>query len=294
MVFLALCLVWGMPYFFVKLALVDFSPDCVAWSRAALGAAVLLPIAWKRGVLRPATAHLGAILAFAVCEMVIPLYLIALGEQWVSSSLAGILVATLPIIVALLSRFFGRKERLGGRRLTGLAIGFAGVIALLGVDTVAGPGQWAGVASLLVATLGYAVGPLIVERRLRGVDELGAVAISLVAASVMLLPTAALSAPAHLPSMQAMSSLLVLGVVCTAGGMVLYFILIVDAGATRASVITYINPAIAALLGVFILKEPLGPHMVVGLVMILLGSALAASGGAKASQGTSPTPSAGL
>ena len=284
MVFLALCVVWGIPYFFIKLALEDFSPDCVAWSRAALGAAVLLPLAWKRGVLRPAMANKRAILAFAVCEMVIPLYLIALGEQWVSSSLAGILVATLPIIVALLSRFFGLKERLGIRRLTGLAVGFAGVIALLGLDTIAGPRQWAGMACLFVATLGYAAGPLIVERHLRGVDELGAVALSLAAAAVMLLPTAAVSAPTHLPSVLALSSLVVLGVVCTAGGMLLYFILIVDAGAARAAVITYINPAIAALLGVFILREPFGMGTMVGLVMILLGSALAASRGSKAAE----------
>src|SRR5262249_16221367 len=210
MVFLALCVVWGIPYFFVKLALEDFSPDCVAWSRAALGAAVMLPLAWKRGVLRPAMANKGAILAFAVCEMVIPLYLIALGEQWVSSSLAGILVATLPIIVALLSRFFGLKERLGIRRLTGLPVAFPGVIALLGLDRVAGPRQLGGVACIFVATLGYAVGPLIVERQLRGVDELGAVAVTLAAAAVILLPTAALSAPTHLPSVLALSSLVVL------------------------------------------------------------------------------------
>ena len=277
MVFLALCVVWGIPYFFIKLALEEFSPACVAWSRAALGAAVLLPIAWKRGVLRPAMAHKRAILAFTLCEMVIPLFLIALGERWITSALAGILVATLPIIVALLSPFFGVSERLGPRRLTGLAVGFAGVIALLGLDKIQGTEQWAGVACLFVATVGYAVGPLIVERHLRGVDELGAVTVSLVVASVVLLPTAALSAPTHLPSALAVISLIVLGVVCTAGGMLLYFYLIVQAGAARAAVITYINPAVAALLGVFILREPFGLGSAAGLILILLGSALATS-----------------
>jgi drug/metabolite transporter (DMT)-like permease len=277
MVFLALCVVWGIPYFFIKLALEEFSPACVAWSRAALGAAVLLPIAWKRGVLRPAMAHKRAILAFTLCEMVIPLFLIALGERWITSSLAGILVATLPIIVALLSPLFGLSERLGPRRLTGLAVGFAGVIALLGLDKIQGPEQWAGVACLFVATVGYAVGPLIVERHLRGVDELGAVTVSLLVAAVVLLPTAALSAPTHLPSALAVLSLIVLGVVCTAGGMILYFYLIVHAGAARAAVITYINPAVAALLGVFILREPFGLGSAAGLILILLGSALATS-----------------
>ena len=130
---------------------------------------------------------------------------------------------------------------------------------------------------LVVATVGYALGPLIVERHLRGVDELGAVTVSLLVASVVLLPTAALSAPTHLPSALAVVSLIVLGVVCTAGGMLLYFYLIVLSGAARAAVITYINPAVAALLGVFILREPFGLGSATGLILILLGSALATS-----------------
>jgi drug/metabolite transporter (DMT)-like permease len=249
---------------------------------------VLLPLAWRRGVLRPALAHKGALLAFALCELVVPLYLIALGERWISSSLAGVLIATMPILVAVLYPLFGIRERLGARRLIGLAIGFTGVIALLGLDRIDGPAQWAGVACLFVATLGYAVGPLIVERHLRGVDELGAVAVGLVASTGILLPAAVLSAPSQLPSAMAFSSLIVLGVVCTAGGLVLYFNLILNAGATRASVITYVNPAIAALLGVFVLREPFGLGSLAGLVLILLGSALATGHGSQAPEGVTP------
>lgn len=278
MAFLTLCVIWGIPYFFIKLALEGFSPAWVAWGRVALAAAILLPIAWHRGVLRPALAHKGAIVAFAMIELVVPFFLIALGERWISSSLAGILVATVPLVVIALAPLFGVKERLGTRRLIGLGIGFVGVIALLGIDTVSSPLQWAGVACLMVGTVGYAVGPLIVQRHLADVDELGAVAISLVVSTAVLLPFAIPSTPEHLPSTTALVSLVVLGVVCTAMALLVYFYLIGAAGAARASVITYINPAIASLLGVFVLDEHFGVGSVTGLALILLGSWMGTSG----------------
>ncbi|TLY58050.1 MAG: EamA family transporter [Gammaproteobacteria bacterium] len=253
--FVALCVIWGVPYFFVKLAVAEIPPVGVAWGRIALGAAILLPVAWKRGALRSARLHKRAICAFAFAELVVPFSLIALGERWISSSLTGILIATLPLIVVLLAPLFGLNEPLGVRRLVGLVVGFIGVVVLLGVDTVGGPLGWAGVACILVSTVGYAVGPLIVQRHLAGVDELGAVAASLVVAAVALLPGAA--------------------VVCTALAMLLYFFLIAHAGAARAAVITYINPAVAVVLGVGVLHESLGTGAALGLVLILLGSWLA-------------------
>jgi len=273
--FVALCVIWGVPYFFVKLAVAEIPPVGVAWGRIALGAAVLLPVAWKRGALRSARLHKRAICAFAFAELVVPFSLIALGERWISSSLTGILIATLPLIVVLLAPLFGLNEPLGVRRLVGLVVGFIGVVVLLGVDTVGGPLGWAGVACILVSTVGYAVGPLIVQRHLAGVDELGAVAASLVVAAVALLPGAAWSAPAMVPSAVALTSMVVLGVVCTALAMLLYFFLIAHAGAARAAVITYINPAVAVVLGVGVLHESLGTGAALGLVLILLGSWLA-------------------
>jgi drug/metabolite transporter (DMT)-like permease len=270
--FAALCLIWGIPYFFVKLALEGFSPAWVAWGRLALAALVLLPIAIKRGVLRPALAHKSAIAVFACVELVVPFFLIALGERWISSSLAGILIATVPLAVIALSPLFGVKEQMSRRRWLGLTVGFAGVVALLGIDTVSGPLQWAGVACLIVATLGYAGGALIVQRHFGDMDELGAVAASVAVASVILLPLAVFTAPAELPSTLAIASIAVLGVVCTALGLLIYFYLIGTAGAARASVITYINPAVAALLGVLVLDESFGPGSMLGLLLILFGS----------------------
>jgi drug/metabolite transporter (DMT)-like permease len=279
----ALGVVWGLPYFFIKLALVDISPLGVAWGRIALGAAILLPIAWKRGGLRSLADHKGALVAYAFAELIGPFPLISMGESWISSSLAGILVATLPMILIVLSPVFGIREPLGMRRLGGLAIGFLGVVVLLGVGSVHGLKAWAGVGCLLLATLGYALASIIVQKHLTNIDEMGAVAVSLAIAAVVLFPAALWSAPEHLPALVSLASIGVLGVVCTALALQLYFYLIQRAGAARASVITYINPAVAAVLGVGILHEPFGAAGAAGLALILLGSWMSTSRATEAS-----------
>jgi drug/metabolite transporter (DMT)-like permease len=271
-----------MPYFFIKLALVDLSPACVAWGRLALGAIVLVPLALHRGVLLPALRHRIAIIAFAVTELVIPFSLISIGEQWISSSMAGILVATVPMTVLLIAPLFGVKERIDARRVLGLLVGFVGVVVLVGIDTIGGPEQWLGVACIFGAIIGYAVGPLIVQRYLADVDELGALSASLVVSSIILLPAALWTAPQSLPSALALTSIGALGVFCTALALLLYFYLINEAGAARASIVAYINPAIAALLGVLVLHEPFGLGLVAGLLLILGGSWLG-TGGVKSS-----------
>lgn len=273
--FAALCVVWGVPYFFIKLAVSELSPACVAWTRITLAAAILVPIAARRGVLRPVLEHKGAVCTFAFAELVVPFFLIAFGEQWISSSLAGILIATVPLMVILIAPWFGVRERLDPRRLLGLAIGFSGVVALLGLDPGHGPMLAAGVALLLISAVGYAVGPLVVQRHLADVDELGALAASLVVASVVLFPVALATAPDHMPSMLALSSVATLGIMCTAVALLLYFYLIHETGAARASIVAYVSPAIAAILGVLVLHEPFGIGSLAGLAMILFGSWLA-------------------
>lgn len=270
--FWALGVIWGLPYFFIKLALVDISPAGVAWGRIALGAAVMLPIAWKRGTLRSLADHKGALLGYAFAELVGPFLLIALGEAWISSSLAGILVATLPFTLILLAPAFGLREPLGTQRLAGLAIGFIGVVILLGIGSVHGFEAWVGVGCILLATLGYATASLIVQKHLSNTDELAAVAVCLTIAAVALFPVALWSPPKAVPGTLSIVSVAVLGVICTALALQLYFYLIQQAGAARASVITYINPAVAASLGVGILHEPFGWSGAAGLTLILWGS----------------------
>ncbi|HEX7011824.1 MAG TPA: DMT family transporter [Steroidobacteraceae bacterium] len=273
--FVVLCVVWGVPYFFIKLALADLSPVWIAFTRITLAAAVLLPIACKRGALDKVFEHKGAIVAFAIIELVAPFVLIGTGEQWISSSLAGILVATVPMLVLLLAPLFGLSERLGPARLLGLFIGFLGVLTLSGVDPNQGPMLWAGVACVMVASIGYAIGPLLVQKHLADVDETGAVAASLVVAAVLLAPLAAFSIPARMPSMLSIVSVVVLGTLCTAAGLVLYLYLITEAGAARAAVVAYVCPGVAALAGVWVLDEPFGFGAAVGMLMILVGSWLA-------------------
>ena len=273
--FAALCVIWGVPYFFIKVALTEVPPLGVAWARIALGAMVLLPVAWHRGSLRGLGLHKRPVLAYAFAELVIPFALISVGEQWVTSSLAGILIATVPMMVILLSPLFGVRERLSMRRLCGLVIGLVGVVTLLGLDAVDGVLGWVGVACIALATLGYAIATLIVQRHLAGADELGAVATSLGIATIVLLPTTLWSLPVRVPSLLVLTSLVVLGVVCSALALWLFVYLIAQIGAARAAVITYVNPAVAALLGVMVLHEPFGPGAVLGLALILLGSWLA-------------------
>lgn len=268
-------IVWGLPYFFIKLAVAELSAFDVAWGRITLAALILLPIAWRRGALRALVTHKAAVFAFAMVEFAIPFSAISLGERWISSSVTAILIATVPLIIALISRFFGLHERLGPVRLTGLIVGFGGVVALVGFGALSGPLAWAGVACVLVGPIGYAIGPLIIERHLHAVDSIGPVAGSLSIASLLLLVPAMLTLPPRMPSAVALASVVILGLVCTALSMLLMFYLVKTAGASRASIITYINPAVATLLGIAVLDEHLGVWGLLGFALILLGSWLA-------------------
>ena len=278
--FAALGIIWGLPYFFIKLSLQEISPVAVAFGRVALATVILLPIAWRRGALHSLGRHKAAICAFALAEFAVPFLAISFGERWISSSVTGILIAMVPLSIALIQRFFGVHERLGPWRTLGLALGFVGVAALLGFGAISGPLGWAGVACMLLATLGYAIGPLIIQRHLAGLDPYGPLAASLAVASAVLLLPALMTLPARLPSALALASMAILGIVCTALAMLLMFHLVAHAGASRAAVITYINPAVAALLGVFLLHERLGVGGILAFALILLGSWLATRGSA--------------
>lgn len=170
--FAALGIIWGLPYFFIKLSVQELSPVVVAFGRVSLGAAILMPIAWRRGALQSLGKHKSAICAFALAEFVIPFSVISYGERWIDSSVTGILIAMVPLSIALIQRFFGVHEHLGRWRILGLALGFVGVASLVGFGSISGPWGWAGVACMFVATLGYAIGPLIIQRHLAGLDPL--------------------------------------------------------------------------------------------------------------------------
>ena len=272
--FWALGIIWGVPYFFIRIAVQEISPFVVAWSRLTIAALILLPIAWHRGALRPLRTHKVAICAFAVAEFVVPFSAISFGERWISSSVTGILIAGAPLTVIVIARFFGVHERLGAWRAVGLVLGLCGVVALLGFGTVSGPRGWAGVGCMVLATIGYAIGPLIIQRYLHGLESIGPIAASLTVASLVLLLPAVATWPERWPSTATLSSIAVLGVLCSSIAMLLMFYLVRVAGAARALIITYVNPAVATLLGVGLLHESLGTGGVTAFAVILIGSFL--------------------
>jgi drug/metabolite transporter (DMT)-like permease len=270
---------WGIPYLFIKVA-VDggVPPAFLAWSRVTLGAAVLLTLAWRAGTLPSVRGRWRWLAMYTVFEIVIPFPLIPAGEQRIASSMAAIIIATVPLIVALLALRFDRSERATGRRLVGLLVGLAGVVALVGIDVAGSGRELLGAAAIGVAAFGYAVGPMVLKRHMADLDPRATMGVSLALASLLLAPAAAIAPPAAMPSGAALLSLGVLGLFCTAAAFVFMGLLVADVGPGRALVITYVNPVVAVALGVTILGESVGPGAVAGLLLILAGSWLSTDG----------------
>jgi drug/metabolite transporter (DMT)-like permease len=279
LLFAGMSLVWGISYLFIKIAVDDGVPPLlVAWGRVALGALVLLPIAAHAGALRGLRARLPWVATFALFEIIVPFPLVSYGEIHVASSLTAILIAALPLVVALLTLRFEPEERVGPRRLAGLVCGLAGVVLLVGVDVAGSTQELIGALCILLATISYGIGPMIIRRRLRALDSRGVSAVALAIGAVVLAPAFAITPLHETPPGEALAAIAVLGVVCSALGFVLFFALIVEAGAARAAVITYVNPAVAVLLGVIVLDEHLGAASIAGLGLILAGSWTATGG----------------
>ncbi len=276
--FATVSVLWGVPYFFIKVALDEVHPVFLAWSRVALGAVVLLPVAWRVGALRGVRERWRAVVAFSVIEIAVPFTAIPVGERFVSSSLAAIMIAAVPLTIAVMAARVDPSERPTGLRLVGLFVGLAGVVALVGIDVAGNPRELIGVGCLVIATLGYSAAPLIVRAKLGALNPMGPVAASLVISALLLAPAGLATLPDQVPSDKVIGSIVVLGIACTAVALAVMFALIAIAGPSRASVVTYINPVIAVALGVSFLDESLGAGAVAGLLLILAGSWLATGG----------------
>jgi drug/metabolite transporter (DMT)-like permease len=271
--------IWGVPYLFIKIA--DdggFTPAVLAWGRVALAAVVLLALAWRAGTLHTLRGRWRWLLAYAVAEVSIPFPFIAFGEQRVSSSLAAIVIAAVPLIGALLALRYDASERPTPLRATGLMIGFAGVIALVGIDVAGSSRALIGTAAILIAAVGYAIGPMLIKHRMGGLDPRATIGGSLALASLVLAPFALADLPHRVPTVGAFGAVAVLGLLCTATAFVIFTVLIREAGTSRATVITYVNPVIAVALGVVLLGEQPGLGAVAGLLLILAGSWLSTGG----------------
>ena len=268
-----MCVIWGIPYLLILVAVRDLSPAVLVLARTAIAGVLLLPIAAARGELRPLKGHWVPLLVFAAIEIAIPWVLLGTAEQHISSSLTALLIAAVPLVGAVIARTSGDRERLGRSSLVGLVLGLVGVAAIVGLNV-----EGAGVLPLsevaLVAVC-YAVGPVILQRYLADLPALGVISVSLAVTALAFVPFALASLPSEAPPASAIWSVLALAVVCTAIAFVLFFALIAEVGAVRATVITYINPAVAALLGVAILDEHFTAGMAAGFALVLVGSVLA-------------------
>ena len=276
--FLALAAFWGASYLFIELGLEDLSPAMIVFLRAALAALVLLPLALRRNAFAGMREGVGVLALLALLQVAGPFLLISFGQEHIASSLAGILVASAPTFTALLAVRFDHEERSHGLALAGVLVGMAGVGLLLGVDTGGGATALAGGLMVLLASLGYAAGGLLLKRHMGGRQPIGLVTVTMTLSALMTLPAAAATAPSSLPGVEAIAAVATLGVVGTGISFVLYFELIAKIGPGRTSVVAYVAPGFSVVYGVTLLDESFTAATAAGIALILTGSWLAAEG----------------
>ena len=280
--FAAMSVLWGGSYLLIEIAERGGLPAIwVAWLRICIGAVVLLALAARAGSLRSLRGRGRWLLAYAIAELVIPWPLITASETRIPSSLTAIIIATVPLFAALLALRFERDERPTPARALGLALGFLGVIALVGLDLAGSGSELIGAGAVLLAALGYAIATFLFNLRLGDLDPRATMAACLAIAAIVLTPIAATQTPARFPTAGAIAALLALGLVCTAAALVIFAVLIREAGPSRATVFTYVNPLVALVLGVSLESELAGGNLlqtIGGLALILAGSWLATAG----------------
>jgi drug/metabolite transporter (DMT)-like permease len=272
--FAAMCVIWGVPYLLIRVAVRDFDPGTLVFARTAIGGLILLPFALAAGGFGQVLERWRPLLAFTVIEVAVPWLLLSDAERVLSSSLSGLLVAAVPLVGVVVARVARTDDRGGGLlRYVGLLLGLAGVVLLLGLDV--GEVRGGALLEMALVAIGYAVAPVIMARRLADLPSIPVVASALLLTATGYLPYAAFHWPGSISAKVAWS-VVGLGVVCTALAFVLFFALIAAIGPARSTVITYVNPAVAVLLGVLLLDEKFTLGIAVGFPLILIGSVLAA------------------
>jgi drug/metabolite transporter (DMT)-like permease len=271
--FLSLGLIWGIPYLLIKVSVEYLSPEVIIFLRVFLAAMILMPVVIKRSYLRQLKGHWKWVFVFAIVEIAFPFGALTFAEIKLSSSMTGLLIAAVPIISAIFAWRLGIDDRITGNRVLGLAIGIVGVASLVGLDVTGS--ELFSVALLGITVVGYALGPIIVSQKLSQAPALAAIAMAMVINSVIYAPLAFFSRPTESVPVNVWLAVAVLGAVCTALAFLLFFSLVAEVGPARTTVITYINPAVAVILGVLVLSEPITLGLIIGFPLILLGSFLA-------------------
>lgn len=271
--FIAMGVIWGIPYMLIKVAVEELTPSTLVLGRTVLASVLLLPVALLRNQFRGLLTAWRPLLAFAVIEIMIPWVLLGAAEQRLASSLTGLLIASVPIVGAVLAVTTRSDDRLDGRRFAGLLLGLTGVAALVGFEV--GRGDAAAVVAVGIVAVCYAAGPLILSRWLSHLPGLGVITAAMLITAIAYTPVGIAQAPTSWPSADVVLAVIGLAVICTAVGFVVFFALIAEVGPTRSTVITYLNPAVAVLLGVTLLDERFTAATAAGFVLILAGSVLA-------------------
>ena len=271
--FALMSVMWGIPYLFIRVAVAEISPAVLVFARTGIGALILLPIAIFRADLRAILGRWRWVVAFAAIEIAIPWVMVGSAEQRVSSSLAALLIAGTPLVSAALALATGGADRTSRTGLLGLLIGLVGVVAIVGADFHASDAI--ALVEIGIVVICYALGPAILSRRLGGLPAVGIMGVSLSLVALVYLPIALVQWPAVQPSTNVLISIVVLGVVCTAAAFLVFAALVAEIGPVRSTVITYVNPAVAAFLGVLVLNETFSLAMAVGFALVIAGSALA-------------------
>jgi drug/metabolite transporter (DMT)-like permease len=273
LLFVAMCLIWGIPYLFIRIAVSELAPVTLVFLRAAVATLVLMPIAVRRGGFRDLFDKWLPLVMFALVEIGIPWLSISTAEQHISSSLAGLLISAVPLVGVMIAPLFGNRERIGAVNLAGLLLGFVGVAAIVGLDLRAT--GWVPLVEVALVVVCYATGPAILSRYLSSLPAVSVNAAALTLCAVAYAPLAAFQWPRSIPSIDVLAAVAVLALVCSALAFVLFFALIAEIGPVRATVITYINPAVAAVAGILVLHENFTAGMGIGFILVLAGSALA-------------------
>ncbi len=266
---------WGIPYLLMKVAVADIPPPLIVAGRTLIGAAILIPIAIKKNTFKDAIKGIKYVIPYAVLEMVGPWILITSAEKEISSGLAGLLVATVPFFASIFSSLRGDHSVWQPKRIFGLVVGFLGIIALVGIESITGTSNPKAIAMVILASIMYAYAVLMITTNLPGVDGIAINGVAMGLTCLFYTPIAIATWPSNPVSADAIAALVVLGVFSTAIAFMLFFIVIVEIGVARGSLTTYVNTAVAVVLGILILDEPITLGIIVGLPMVLLGSFLA-------------------
>lgn len=263
-----------MPYLLIRVAVApgQFTPAFVVFSRVAIGGALLIPYAIKRSTFKPALKELKWIAAYALLEIVGPWGFISQGETKINSGLAALLIATVAIWATIFNGALGDKSVWHSTRLIGLMVGFLGICLVVGIESLQGKVNAGAILLLLLAAVGYAIAPTLVQYKIPELDGAAVNGLALFMAALVYLPFAIFQWPHHHVRTNSIYSLIALGIFPTAICFVLFFKVLADIGPARTSLVAYVNTGVAVLLGVIVLHEKLTTGLLIGLPLVMVGS----------------------